>query len=105
MRLNIKERLLLLNILPKETNFITLKIVKNLQEALSFTEEEIKNFDLRNEEFNGQVLTKWNAEIDTNTDITIGEKANEIITISLKKLDEEKKLTMDFIDLFEKFTI
>ena len=36
LKLSVYERLVLLNILPKEGNFITLKIIRQLREDLSF---------------------------------------------------------------------
>ena len=47
MNLNIKERLLLLGCLPKEGNFITLKIINQVQVSLSFDEKEVIEFELK----------------------------------------------------------
>jgi len=99
MLLNIKERLLLLNILPQENNFVTLKIVRKIQEELSFSEQELKEADIQTNE--GKVF--WNQSKNVEKEITIGEKATDIIIEALKKLDKENKLTMDFLELYEKF--
>lgn len=42
MKLNMMERLKLLEILPNEGNRLNLKIVRKLRESLSFSEEELK---------------------------------------------------------------
>ena len=47
MKLSVFERLILLNVMPKEGDFTTLKIIRNLQEALSFSEEELKVLDVK----------------------------------------------------------
>ena len=99
MKLNIKERIILLGILPKESNFITLKIIRKLQENLSFTENEIKELEIKQHE--NQIT--WNQEKDIGHDIEIGEKATDIIIESLKELDKNKKITNDNFSLFEKF--
>ena len=44
MKLTISERLMLLGVLPKEENFLSLKIIRDLKSALSFTEKETKKF-------------------------------------------------------------
>jgi len=104
MKLTIKERLMILNILPKQSNFATLKIVRKLEEDLSFSENEYKEFGFDVTEINGQVITKWNSEKNQEVkDIKIGEKALDIIVESLKKLDNEKKLTQDHYVLYKKF--
>lgn len=99
MELRVYDRLILLNILPKEGDFTTLKIVRKLRESLSFTEEEHKNLEIKIDK--GSV--QWKTEFDKPKDIQIGEKANDIIVDVLKKLDKDKKLTDDHYGLYEKF--
>jgi hypothetical protein len=103
MELSTYERLTLLAILPKEGNFITLKIIRQLQEALSFTEEEIKVLNFVVDEKSETV--KWNRdpEADKPVEVKIGEKATDIIIGVLKKLDKEQKLTHQHFELYEKF--
>jgi hypothetical protein len=99
MKLNLLERILILGILPKETNFVTLRIIKDLEKSLSFTEEEIKEYNIRQE---GQNIN-WNIEGNVEKEIQIGEKATDIIVESLKKLNEQNKLTMQFFSTYDKF--
>ena len=104
MKLNVKERLLLQGILPKENNFVTLKIVRKLQEALSFNEDEIKTYAFETYKSETEKdMIKWNQEIEQEKEIEIGEKATDIIADALKELDKNKKLTNDHFDLYEKF--
>ena len=42
MKLNVLERIVLLNILPQQGSFSNLKLLRVAKEALSFTEEENK---------------------------------------------------------------
>ena len=99
MELGVFQRIILLNIMPKEGDFTTLKIVRKLREDLSFTEEEHKVLEFKQE--NGNV--QWKQTGDIPKDITIGEKASDIIADVLKKLDKEKKLTDQHFALFERF--
>lgn len=46
MKLDTMERVKLLETLPEKEDILTLKILRKLRESLSFTEEELKNFDV-----------------------------------------------------------
>jgi hypothetical protein len=93
------DRLILLNILPKEGDFTTLKIVRKLREDLSFTEAEHKA--LQFDQADGNV--KWKTEGDIPKEITIGEKATDLIVSTLKKLNTDKKLSEQHFSIYEKF--
>jgi len=99
MKLSILERLMLLNILPREGSFVSLKIVRDLRNSLSFSEAEYKKYQFVESE--GRVT--WNQTEEQFKDVKIGEKATDIIVEELKKLDKEKKLTEQHLSLFEKF--
>jgi hypothetical protein len=99
MELKVYDRLILLNILPKEGDFTTLKIIRKLREDLSFSEQEHATLQFKQDGGNVQ----WKQEGDIPIEIPIGEKATSIITESLKKLDKEKKLTDSHYDLYELF--
>lgn len=99
MELGVFDRLILLNILPREGDFTTLKIVRKLREDLSFTEAEHKALQFQQDEGN----IKWQSEADKLKDIQIGEKAMDIIVDVLKKLDKDKKLGDQHISVYEKF--
>jgi len=99
MELSVFDRLILLNILPKEGDFTTLKIIRKLREDLSFSEDEHKCLEFKQDGGNIQ----WKQEGDIPKEITIGEKATDIITDVLKKLNTEKKLQDQHFGLYEKF--
>jgi len=97
MKLSVLERIMLLDILPQQGDYTTLKIVRKLRESLSFDDEEHKEYQFRQE--GGSVF--WEKEGDK--EITIGEKAEDIIIEALKKLNDDKKLKQDQFTLYEKF--
>lgn len=96
--LTVLERLLALTLLPKEGSYTDLKLVREARENLSFTEDEHKLLMFREE--NGQ--TMW-ADVVEAKDIKLGLVAERKIQDALKKLDEEGKLTEQFMSLYEKF--
>jgi hypothetical protein len=99
MELKVYDRLILLNILPKEGDFTTLKIVRKLREDLSFSESEHAALQFKQDGGNVQ----WKQGGDIPKDIPIGEKASDIIAEVLKKLDKEKKLQDQHYTLYELF--
>jgi len=99
MLLNTFDRLILLNVLPKEGDITTLKIIRKLKDDLSFSEEEHTALQFKNED--GNIM--WKEEADIKKEIEIGEKATDIIAEALKKLNKERKLTEAHIPVFEKF--
>jgi hypothetical protein len=101
MKLNIKDRLVLLNTLPPEGSFATVKIVHELKMTLAPSEEEAAAIGLVQEA--GQV--RWDPTKDVEKDIPMGKVAKGIIESALKKLDAEQKLTPDHLGLYEKFVV
>jgi hypothetical protein len=99
MKLNVLERITLLQILPTEGSYITFKILSDLKGRLAFNEKEIKEFEVK--EKDGRITWKKSDE----KDIEIGEKAEEIIKGALKKVDESGKVNEQNITLFEKWKI
>lgn len=99
MKLNVLERLTLLQVLPQEGDFVTLKITRDLQNSLSLTEEEFKLYDVKRDD--EQII--WNDNGKEEKEILIGEKATDIIVETLSNLDKNKKLTAGTYGLYNKF--
>ena len=59
MKLSVLERLLVMGLLPRESNFTNLKILRVAREALSFNDEEngLLNFRIEGEQ------TRWNNDV------------------------------------------
>lgn len=105
LKLNILERISLLNVLPHEGSIITLRIMRELQSKLSFTEEELKKYKMKNTQSpDGRTTITWDEDFSLKeTDIEIGEAATGIIVNELKKLDSQNRLRMEMLSLYEKF--
>lgn len=96
VKFNIVERLNLLGVLPKEGNFVTLKILDEFRKELSFTEEEIAKQGIVVRE--GQVAWKQ----DFEREYEIRPVALKSITEELKRLNDGSKLTYGLISVYEK---
>ncbi len=97
MKLSIKERVLLLNVLPSEGDLTTIKIVRELREGLSFSEEELEAGNIQTSD-EGNI--SWGDNFEKDVEI-VGE-ALKISQDALTRLDEEKKLNVGHISLYEK---
>ncbi len=99
MKLFVLDRLMLLQILPREGDITTLRIVRKLREDLSFSEEETAALKLAN--VDGRV--QWEADADTGKDVEVGPRAQKLIVETLEQLDKQKKITLDLLPLYDKF--
>lgn len=99
MTLTIKERLLLLTVLPREGDITTLRILQALKVALSFSEEDHATLGIEKtpEGF------RWDPLARQETEVEIGPKAASIIADTLKRLSDKKVLTEDFLSLWDRF--
>ena len=100
MKLNVLERLLLGGVIPAEGNLVTLKLIRQLREDLSFTAEEHKHFGFVEE---GEKI-KWNPEYASEEkEIEINDVMLGVIKNQLKQMDKAEKLTENHLSLWEKF--
>lgn len=99
--LNVGERLLILSILPKEGNFITLRVIQTLKMRIGLSAEEYQKYEIVSE--NGG--TRFNIKGLDPTDFEFAEVEADIIKSELKKKDTDKKLTEEMITIYEKFCV
>jgi hypothetical protein len=100
MTLTIKERLLLLSVLPEKGDIVSIRIVRQLRESLSFSEEDHARLGIKS----ADGIVQWDDKVPQDTEVEIGPKAHLLIAEALNKLSESKALTEDFISLWDKFS-
>ena len=102
MLLDVRERILLLMALPKESDIFTLRIIRDAETSIGFSEAEINQYELGSD---GQVTT-WNLEKGKEQkDIEIGPVLIGIIQKTLKQKSDAQALTRDHLSLCDKFGI
>lgn len=103
MILSIIERIILQQIVPRETSVVRMRILRTLHKDLGFTEQEIKDCGIKDAP-NG---VQYNPSAEVSVDIPIGEQAAEIIKDSLSKtiiaLNKQEKVTAELLNLCERF--
>lgn len=99
MKVNLRlgDRLVLLNILPSMGDISSIRIVNDLRQKLSLSEEEYESFGITQD--GGRIHWKR----DESVEIEIGPRASEIIREALVHLNETKKLTIQHINLYSLF--
>lgn len=102
MKLLMRDRFVLLNILPQEGDVTTIKIVHRLRMELAPSEKELKDYKIQQKE--GQVL--WDDAVEKKRgpqEKKIGPKAYIMLQEAFKKLSDEKKLTEGHLETYMKF--
>jgi hypothetical protein len=97
MQLTVGDRIVLLDLLPREGSFLTMKIIRQLRDALYFSEEELAEFGLK------QDGAAFNWTSDRAVEIAIGPKAREVVAGALQALDAAGKITDREFTLYERF--
>jgi hypothetical protein len=99
VKLNVFERLTMMGLLPQEGSFVTLRIQRELMTKLGMSEDELKEFDIKQE----GVKVTWNEKGIEEREMKLGEKQMDMIKSALVKLDGDNKLEQKHFSLYEKF--
>lgn len=114
MQLTVHERIVLRGILPQEGNIVTVRLVGELQQDLSFTEEDIKRYEIS---FAGQKYVDDNGveqtvpqnsmhtgkDGDVPAEIAICDTMFKLIKEELAKMDKAQTLTAQHLAVYDKF--
>ena len=101
MKLNVHERLLLLNFLPKEGNLEDVKCLKELSAEVGFSKEDAEKIDLKKGAESN--LYTWDVKKEEEKEVKLSENSVKLVEKVLKKLNDENKLQVQFISVYEKF--
>lgn len=99
IELGIKDRLVICRILPKEGNFVTLRLIRDLINKVGLKAEEYTEFGIKEE--GGMVM--WNEKANLPKQFEFADAEKELIKKQLKQLDESNKLDSETVVVYEKF--
>lgn len=97
MKFNVKERLLLIGMLPQQGSLSEMVDIYDLVRDLKLSEEEkgaISYIENNN-------YVKWDFDKDPNKDINISSSQMKIIKEAIEKLDKENKINLEMIPLIQ----
>ena len=97
MLLSIHDRLMVLNLLPKQGDITMLRVIDETLKTVGFSDEEVESLDFKHDEGG----TKWNDTIGPK-EIAIGSAAAGLLRHALKKKNDDKALSLDEIPFYER---
>lgn len=95
MKLNVRERIAMLDLLPEQGGMIDMILVRSISEKVALTAKDITDFSVKQE---GNSVT-WDQAKDTGIEIDFEESEMELLKGQVKELDENKRVTMRTFDL------
>ncbi len=103
MKLEVHERIKLLELLPQQGHYAELKDIRKHREMFSFTIEELERLDFRNKD--GVLAWDDQQGQEVVRDIPISEFVTSMIRNILAQMEMDGKLTDDTFSLYEKFVV
>lgn len=100
MELNIIDRIQLLNILPKEGDFVTLIQIEDLEDKIKIRAEEASECKLN---VNEEGFITYDREKEKMLKVKFTPEQITIVKDVLKDLNEKKKLWRSILGLYKKF--
>jgi hypothetical protein len=92
------DRLILLQLLPQQGDLTTLRLVRDLQGVLSFSEEEHAALGF----VQSEERVTWNSEAEVVKDVHLGARMQVLLLDKLKELDKNEELKLDLLDVCDK---
>ena len=97
MKLDIKNRLLLIGMLPQQGNLSEMVDIYDLVRDLKLSDEEKGAISY----IENDAYVKWDYDKDPNKDINITSSQMNIIKKSIERLDKENKINLEMIPLIQ----
>lgn len=88
-----------MDLLPKKSEYVLLKLHRQLKERLGLQTDEVDKFQVK---FQGENMS-WDKTLDTGTDFDFNETEMDIIKKELRALDEKRQLEDKHFTLYKKF--
>lgn len=108
MKLEVHERIALLQLLPTEGGYAGFKALRRAKEMLSFDKKEIEFYEIESGIGpGGNSFTNWSPvkAMEQIKDVPIDEYVTDIIRKTLSDLEAKGKLNEQTISLYEKFVV
>jgi len=106
MKLSVRERLGLLELMPQEGGYAALKSLRRAKETLAITPEEAKEFDfIQTPVPGGKFSFTWDVGKEKIKEIPIDEYTTDTVRDILVKKEKEGKLNEQTFSIYEKFVV
>ena len=107
LKLTVEESIIILGLLPQETNYRLWKDIFKFEKDIKFTEDETRQFDIDAKQVGEQMNVTFNKEVTEGyfREVKIPMLVRAAITAELEKRSQENKLTRHYVTLYEKFCV
>lgn len=108
MKVSILERLLIMGLIPEKSDYRTLKDSIDLKKELSFNEEELRKYDIKDVVLpDGKRQVSFNIEVAAGyeKEIKLKKYIADYLVNKLKEIDKSKELSEQLVTLYEKIVL
>ena len=98
LKLNIKDRLTMSSILPKEGSIISMTVTKDVMDKVKLSQAEMTKVGLKN----SPTGLSWDDKADKGKTIEFTSAELEVMRGQITLLDNQKKITLELLPLCEK---
>lgn len=98
LKLNVKDRILALNILPKQGNMVEMIAADSLNKKIGLTSDELDFYEVTA----GNGTVSWNLEKDMEVDIEINHAETAVLKAVLKSNDEAGTIPFEALSVYRK---
>lgn len=99
LKLNVLERIVIMNLLPKSGNFVSIRAIKNTGKILSISKEEMEETQMH---ITPQGST-WNKKGKDEKEFDLPASSVKIIKDRLQEMDKKNDLPLEAVTVWEKF--
>lgn len=100
VKLNFHDRSVFQQLLPVENDLSTLRIVRKVKKDIGISEDEYKYYEIKPLE-NGGISFNSKKALEEK-EFEIGEVAIHLVQSALEKLDKDKKLKEEHLNIYDK---
>jgi hypothetical protein len=104
VKLGVGERFKLIELLPREGDRVTAKVLRGMLDKLDFSAEDIQKYKIENVILeDGKQQVRWNSKEEA--ELIFNDVELEIVGRKVKELEKEKKISVDLLALFDKLGV
>ncbi len=95
MKLEVKDRLLIRSVLPQEGSLLEQTVARDIDTKIAFSQKELLDIKLKQQD----ERIVWDQAVDRSIEVEFTDAEIGMLKECVEKLDKDKKVTLDNIDL------
>ena len=105
MKFSIKERLMMMELFPQQSNLINQVMVKDITEKTRITAVEIEKINyrqLKDKDGNPTGAVQWDDDKEFNKDLKLSEAEMAFLKEQVTRINKAEQITLDMVSLCQK---